>query len=112
MAVDHDVLLVDTDALHAQRLIDRLRPKNLRATWVRTIAEALIQLREPNSFLQIIILNVSGPLEPSLKALDQLKAACYRGNSKPLFLCISKLRREPQFQLAVERRGARYVHEQ
>lgn len=105
------ILLIDNDPVHAEGLIGRLRSRSLHIEWVRSTPEAVTTLRERPSQFDLVILDVSDPSQPWLNVLDRLQHAGRRYGWSPLFLCVSNRQREPQFELAVERKGARYVYE-
>ncbi len=107
------VVLVDNDAMHAATLADRLRARQLMLTTHRAPADALQVLRREPSACDIVVVNVSDASQPWLAILRRLLEACASNSSPhtPLFLCTSRIKRDHQFQLALERLGARFVYE-
>ena len=107
----YETLIIDTDPVHAGKLIQELKSRRLRLKVIPNVDEATRRLR--NQSYQLVILNVSDSSQPWLQVLDRLREATRHpgGDSRPLFLCISNRPREPRFQLEVERQGARYVYE-
>jgi hypothetical protein len=60
-----------------------------------------------------VILNVSDAVLPWFKILKKLQEAFFQsgGHQSPLFLCTSSTKRSHEFELRIERMGARYVFE-
>ena len=109
----YHALLLDDDAAHAEQLIERVQPQSLAVERVRIPQEALAKLQRNTDCYELIIINVSGNSWPWDKTLQKLQHACQRlnGHPAPLFLCVSKTRKNPDFILRIERLGARYVFE-
>jgi hypothetical protein len=109
----HDTLIIDADSAYAERLVRTLRLRKLRVDVVRDSTEAIVRLCHRALRYQLVIINVSDASQPWPVILGRLREACsYPGRcSRPLFLCVSRREREPEFELAIERSGARYVVE-
>ena len=107
------VLLVDNDQGHAERACGCLRFHNLEVDVCRAPERAVALLRRASADYEVVILNVSDVLLPWFKTLARLQEACFqsRGYPSPLFLCSSSTKRSPEFELRIERMGARYVFE-
>jgi hypothetical protein len=109
----YKTLLIDADSVHADRVIDRLARQELRVELVSDFARAESVLRSPASSFELVIVNVSDRAQAWIPILGNLQRACRESGrpSLPLFLCVSTRRREPLFELEIERKGARYVFE-
>jgi hypothetical protein len=107
------VVLLDNDAAHAATLADRLRARQLALTTLREPKDALRALHREPSGWDIVVVNVSDASQPWLAILRRLLEACFSHSAPhaPLFVCTSRIKRDPQFQLALERLGVRFVHE-
>lgn len=107
------VALLDNDAAHATILADRLRGRPLTLTTHCDPKDALQALHRDPSAYDVVVVNVSDVSQPWLAILRRLLEACSSHNSPhtPLFLCTSRIKRDPQFQLAIERLGVRFVYE-
>jgi CheY-like chemotaxis protein len=107
------VLLVDIDKQHAERIRGSLV---FRAREVDVFAdpkEAAARLQQARADYQVVILNVSNVLMPWINILANLQAACFQSGvfPSPLILCTSTIKQSFEFQLRIERMGARYVYE-
>ncbi len=107
------VVLVDNDATHAATLTERLRTRQLTFATHRAPEDALRTLRREHPAWDIVVVNVSDASQPWLAILRRLMETCANHSSPqmPLFLCTSRIKRDPQFQLALERLGVRFVYE-
>jgi hypothetical protein len=108
------ILILDPDSLHAARLIGCLKNRRLDIDLVETTSEAVSRLRVGAMPYDLVIVNVSRSSEPWLEILDKLQEASYSGvhlGSRPSFLCVSDRKCELDFELAIERKGSRYVYE-
>jgi CheY-like chemotaxis protein len=107
------VALVDSDAIHAAALANRLRARQLNLTAHRSPEDALQALRRDFAKPDIMIVNVSDISQPWLAILRRLQEACSGHSSPqtPLFLCTTRIKRHPEFQLSLERIGVRFVCE-
>ena len=109
----YSVALIDNDTAHAAKLADRLRFHQLALIAHCELNDALPALQGGHFEWDIVIVNVSDPSQPWLAILRRLQEACSSHGSRhfPLFLCTSRIKRDPQFQLALERLGVRFVYE-
>jgi hypothetical protein len=75
--------------------------------------QAVLLLRRTSGEYDVVIVNVSDQTVPWVRLLLKLQEACFLSNGypSPMFLCTSTLPRSPEFQLQIERKGARYVVE-
>jgi PleD family two-component response regulator len=106
-------LLIDSDARHAERLITRLQSEGLAIERVRRPEEAIGKLRARTKMYELVIVDVSDTFYPWHRALARLQEECrllvrWPG---PLFLCVSRAKKPPEFILRIEHMGARYVCE-
>lgn len=106
-------LVVDSDASHAACLIGQLRRRNVLGEVVESIPDAASTLRVHGSQYKLVIIHAMDSAKPWLAILSKLQEACNdpRNPTTPLFLFISNRRREPEFELAIEAKGVRYVYE-
>jgi hypothetical protein len=107
------VLIIDNDQAHSVKTAERLRARQLTVTTQRELSGGLQTLhREPFAW-DIVVVDVSDASQLWLAILRRLLEACSSHNSPytPLFLCTSRIKRDPQFQLAIERLGVRFVYE-
>jgi hypothetical protein len=72
-------------------------------------AAFLAQQRALLSTSDVVLVDLTSAEYAFLKTLENLNAAIGISNLRPRLLCFSSLRRNPHFELAVERCGARYV---
>ena len=109
----YSALLVDDDAAHAEQLIARVQPQSLAVEHVRNSEEAIVRLQRRTGCYELVLFNVSANGPPWHRTLRKVQHACQRlnGQAAPLFLCVSKTRKRPDFILRIERLGARYVLE-
>lgn len=77
------------------------------------LSRAMPMLRSAGTEYEVVIVNVSDARLPWPKTLAKLQEACFLsgGYPSPLFLCTSTTSRSPEFELQIERMGARYVLE-
>ena len=108
----HSVLLIDNDQEHAEHVRERLRSHALEVEVCRETQWAITRLRQASVKYDVIILNVSTATD-CFKTLAKLQDACSDSTYYPFpfFLCTSTTKRSPEFELRIERMGARYVYE-
>lgn len=113
-AIPARTLLVDCDAVHREALAERLRHEGLSVEITRSVQQAGMKLRRQSQPYAFVIVDVTDARQPWMSAIRQLVEASRQSNFShtPLFLCISRVKREPQFELKIERLGARYASEQ
>ncbi len=107
------VLIIDNDQMHSMEIANRLRARHLTLTTHRAPTDALQTLHREPSTWDIVVVNVSDASQPWLAILRRLQEACANRSSPntPLFLCTSRIKRDPQFQILLERLGVRFVYE-
>jgi DNA-binding NarL/FixJ family response regulator len=107
------VLVIDNDQAHSTEIADRLRALHLTVVAFRELSTGSSILHDELSACDIVVVNVSDASQPWLAILRRLLEASARHSSQPapLFLCTSRIKRDPQFQLELERMGVRFVYE-
>lgn len=107
-------LLIDNDAEHAERMRDSLVQRGLAVSHVFDFGQAIEMLREKPRKCEIVMLVIADIARPWATVLSRLQDASLQGeiNGLPLFLCVSKCDFGVDFELQIERMGARYVHEE
>jgi CheY-like chemotaxis protein len=106
-------LLIDENPEHAQQLALVLTHRGLTVVHAAHIGEAMKHLRNPAHTYDLAILVMGERSRSWLTVLRSLQRA-HRQTAifeVPLFLCVSRLQLGPEFQLQIERMGARYVFE-
>src|SRR5579872_6719250 len=105
------VLIIDRDQAHSMQIADRLRTRRLTVTVHRELSRGLDILHAEPSTWDIVVVNVSDVSQPWLAFLRRLLETSSGHGSLhvPLFLCTSRIKRDPQFQLSLERLGVRFV---
>jgi ActR/RegA family two-component response regulator len=108
------VLLVDDDDGHAERLERELALRGLRVIRAADAGEAIKELRENASICDLVILCIADRVRPWRTFLHALQEARWQARflEVPLFLCTSRLGFGVEFQLQIERTGARYACEE
>ena len=106
-------LIIDSDQVHGMEIAERLRARQLTLTTHHDLKAALQAVHREPSAWDIVVVNVSDASQPWFAILRRLLEACASHCSPhtPLFLCTSRVKRDPQFQLALERLGVRFVYE-
>ena len=106
-------LLIDQNPEHKQQLAVALTQRGLTVIHAAHIGEAIKYLRNPAHTYELAILVMGDRSQSWLTVLGNLQRA--HGQTTlfevPLFLCVSRLQLGPEFQLKIERMGARYVFE-
>jgi hypothetical protein len=107
------VLLVDHDHIHAARLVEGLSARNLHVELCHSANEAATKLRKSLREFAIVIVNISDVSQPWLKFLRVLREAAFQSSRSfgPFYLCVSTVKRDPHFELQIERTGARLIYE-
>lgn len=107
------VLLVDTDQQHAECVRAGLSFHDFAVYVCFDPEHAAMRLRRAGNDFDLVILNVSSPSLLWVNILAKLQSACFESGvyPSPLFLCTSITKRPPEFELRIERMGARYVFE-
>jgi hypothetical protein len=108
------VLLIDENADHARQLGSELAQRQLTVVREADVVDAVRNLRKSAIVYDFVILIMADRSRPWLRALHGLQQA---GQQKgffelPLFLCVSRLHLACEFQVQIERMGARYVFEE
>ena len=107
------VLLIDDNADHAEHLGLPLAQRGLSVVRAADFGDAIGKLRNRALIYDLVILIMADRSRPWLTFLRNLQQA---GRQEaffevPLFLCVSRLHLGPEFQLQIERTGARYAFE-
>jgi hypothetical protein len=107
------VAILDSDLEHAATLANRLRVRQLTLTTYRKLEDALRVLRHHCATPDIMVVDVSDTSQPWLAILRRLQERCcdHSSTHTPLFLCTSRIKKHPEFQLSLERLGVRFVCE-
>ena|ERR1039458_3398442 len=107
-------LLIDEDRDHADHLERELTRCGLTLVYAATIQNAMRKLNRRVVSVDFVLLVMSGRSGPWLEILHELQQAAWQAgiSEGPLFLCISRLRFEADFQLKIEQMGARYAFEE
>lgn len=107
------ILLIDDDPGHAARICGRLHTHSLQVEICSNAERAIPRLRRAGCEYEVVIVNVSSAREPWIRIVSKLQEASFQGGSYswPLFLCVSTVERPAEFELRIERMGARYVFE-
>jgi ActR/RegA family two-component response regulator len=108
------VLLIDDDAVHAERIGILLVQRGLAVTPAADVGEAIKKLRAGARVWEVVILVIGDLSRPWLTILRTLQDAARQAafTEGPLFLCVSKRKLGTDFQLRIERMGARYACEE
>lgn len=108
------VLLIDDDAAHAERVGIMFAQRGLAVTHVADIGEAIKRLRGRVRAWDIVVLVFGDHSRPWFRVLQNLQEAVWHGTlpEVPLFLCVSKRDLGTDFELRIERMGARYACEE
>lgn len=107
------LLLIDDDGAHAERLGIILAQRGLAVIRAADAGDAVKTLRTGAHVCEIVILVIADPSRPWLTTLENLQEAARQRAylDVPLFLCVSKRELGVEFQLRIERMGARYACE-
>jgi DNA-binding response OmpR family regulator len=106
-------LLIDDDRTHAEGLERALNRRGVTTRYAASIREAFRQLKCPAASIDLVVLVIADRSHPWLEILYRLQQASWRVGIRdsPHFLCVSRLSFAAEFQLQIERIGARYVTE-
>jgi DNA-binding response OmpR family regulator len=109
-----NVLLIDNDAAHGERVGIMLAQRGLAVTCVADIGEAIKRLRVRAREWEIVVLVFGDQSRPWFSILQSLQEAAWHGTlpEVPSFLCVSKRDLGTDFELRIERMGARYAYEE
>ncbi len=107
------MLLIDNDRVHAVGLERALNRRGLFTIDTVTSREGVRQLQRRAASFDLVALAITDRSHPWLEILHQLQQAAWQAGigELPLFLCVSRLSLGAEFQLEVERMGARFVIE-
>ena len=107
------VLLIDSDADHSERLAHCLESAGIVTETVVQLSSAAQRLRQNGKQYDVVVVDISNPTKDWSRIVHDLQEVAYQSDRQlgPLFLCISRLRRSPELQLALERKGARVAFE-
>lgn len=107
-------LLIDQDDDHAEQLGMTLSMRGLTVVRAVDIEGAINKLRSNAQILEIVILVIDDPARPWLSILSDLRESAQQRAflEKPVFLCVSRRELGINFQLRIERMGARYACEE
>jgi DNA-binding NtrC family response regulator len=108
------VLLIDEDGDHAEQFGRELAQRRLAVIRAAHCGEAVARLRNREHICDIVILSMTGRSRAWLAALNDLQQAGLQAGflEVPLFLCTSRQQFGVDFQLQIERMGARYACEE
>jgi hypothetical protein len=107
------VLLIDNNKPHVEAVRARLRRHRVEVEVCADPAAVTGRLRRTGSRYEVVILNVSDHRQPWLRLLSKFREASLQAGNypAPLFLCVSTGEQPVDFELRIERMGARYVCE-
>ena len=108
------VLLIDDDGDHAEQLGRGLAERRLTVTRAADGEAAIAQLRNREHAVRPRDPLHGWSFSPWLEVLRTLQHAGWQAGFReaPLFLCVSRLQLGIDFQLQIERMGARYAYEE
>ena len=106
-------LLVDNDRIHAELLLQAMRARGVATAWTASIRDAVQRLTRGSASIDLVALVVSDRLRPWCEILRDLQEAAWQQGvgEVPSFLVIMRVNFGVEFQLQVERMGARIVIE-
>ena len=106
-------LLIDEDPNHATHLERSINRRGVVTSWTNSVREAIGRLRGREASFDLVVLSIGERSQRWIEILHKLQQAAWQpGVSEfPIFLCVSRLSLGVEFQLQVERMGARLVHE-
>jgi DNA-binding NtrC family response regulator len=109
-----NLLFIDDDAAHAERLVILLTRRGLAVTYVAEIGDAIKKIQARERAWEIVVFVFGDHSRPWFSVLHNLQEAAWHGAlpEVPLFLCVSKRDLGTDVELRVERMGARYVCEE
>lgn len=107
------VLLIAGDPIRAKDLERTLNRRGLVTSYSVSIREAVRQLECRTASFDLVVLAIGDRSQPWLEILHRLQEAAWQTGigEFPFFLCISRLNYGADFQLRIERMGARFVIE-
>lgn len=108
------LLLIDDGSDYAERLGIILAQRGFPVTRVADIGEAIKRLQAGACAWEIVVLVIGDHSRPWFTVLQNLQEAAWHGAMPevPFFLCVSKRDLGTDFQLRIERMGARYACEE
>jgi hypothetical protein len=108
-----NILLIDNGD-HAEQFGRELAQRRLAVIRAADCGEAITRLRNREQICDIVILTMTGRSQAWLTALHDLQQAGLQSGflEVPLFLCTSRQQFGADFQLQIERMGARYACEE
>ena len=109
-----NVLLIDDNPGHAEQVGIILAQRGFAVTRVAEIGEAIKRLQAGAHAWEIVMLVFGDHSRPWFSVLQSLQEAAWHGAlpEVPLFLCVSKRDLGRDFELRIERMGARYAYEE
>lgn len=108
------VLLIDDDDAHAERVGATLAQRRLTVTRVAEIGEGIKRLQSQAHAWDIVVLVIGDRSRPWFTILHSLQEVAWHGAlpEVPFFLCASERDLGLDFELRIERMGARYACEE
>lgn len=109
-----NLLLIDGDGDHANQMGTILTQRGIAVTRAADIREATKKLQARARGWEIVVLVIDDLSRPWSTVLNSLQEAAWAGAMPevPLFLCVSRRDLGNDFQLRIERMGARYACEE
>jgi DNA-binding response OmpR family regulator len=104
-----ETLLVNFDPKLAERLASLLASQGHRIS-ICTGFKALRQLLRKSPGFDLAIVDVSFDTPTAGVQLAELQAYRVQHGPRPMLLCVSRVYRGPQFELELERKGARVAY--
>lgn len=105
-----NILLIDTDEVLCEELTKRFGPRNHNVTACHGVSEAVSKFLFERTCYDVIALNMSRNRQEDWKAFEEVCAFLQLRQEGPRFLCFSTVYWGPQMQLAIERKGGRFVY--
>jgi PleD family two-component response regulator len=107
------VLLIDHDAVHAQRLIASLTTRRIGVDLCANIEQAAKKLRRIGGDYELVIVNISDASQPWLRLLRFLRESSIESGVEigPRFLCVSTTEYNDIFEFQIGQMEGCLVYE-
>lgn len=107
-------LLIDDDRDHALNIEEELNQRKVITNCVASISEAIGVLKRRAALFDLVILSIADRSQPWVETLHDLQQAAWQSGigARPFFFCISRFHFDHEFQLQIERLGARLAFEE
>lgn len=104
------ILLLGFDEDLQDALVTSMRVRRHQVFALDEAGDIVDELERQRNALELVIMDMSFPSENHRRALEEVERWRAEHENRPTLLCVSTIYRGPQFEIDIERKGARVIY--